>query len=169
MLNWDKIFIPYTLAIGYSQRKAHDRAIERTPNIDNAITTLEKLFRVLRSVEFYSLGCGHGCLINMYALNRISVASRSANCVVKDDYSLCVKNVVQQKLLDLRIVYAAYSCIVLKLCLCTLDVLVCVERIVLEIKLLFLASQIIQPDSLPVITPIALRDIWKWFDIIVWW
>ena len=168
MFNWYKVFVLHSLAVGHSQREAHDWSIERAPNVDDAITALEQLLCVLGCMKRDTFSGRHWRLVDVYTLDRIAISDWSTGCVIKEDHFVCTRNIVQQELLDLRIVYATYPLIVLELCFCALDILVCVERVVVEIKLLLLATQIIQCYFFPVIAPVSLWNTGEWLDVVVW-
>src|SRR5690242_15082657 len=118
-------------------------------------------------MELDSLCSRHWCLVDMDALYWIAVARWSANCMIEQNNSLRARNIIQQQLLDLRVVYSAYPLIVPEVCFCALDVLICVERVVIEIEHLFLTAQVIQCYLFPAVAPVSLRYTWERLDVVV--
>jgi hypothetical protein len=169
VLNGHKILVLNALTIGHSQREAHHWSIEWAPYVHDTVSALEQLLCVLWRMEPNALGGRHRCLVNVHSLHRIAVASWSPDCVIKQNDSICAWDVVQQKLLDLRVVDAAYPLVILELGFVALNVLICVERVVVKIELVLLTAQVIQPYFLPTVTPVPLGDAWKRLNVVVWW
>ena len=103
----------------------------------------------------------------MNTLDWVSVAGRSADRVIEEDDFLYARDIVEQELLDFRVVYAANLRIILELGLCTLDVLICIEGVVIKCELLLLTAQIVQSYFLPAIAPISLWDARKRLDVVM--
>src|SRR5690349_19039754 len=105
----------------------------------------------------------------MNPLNGVTIPCRPPNCMVKENYSACVGNVVQQKLLDLWIIYSAYPFIILEFRFCAFDVLVSIEGVMVEVEFLLLTTQVLQCYFLPGIAPVALWNARQRLYVVVRW
>jgi hypothetical protein len=87
----NKIFIPQGRRAGKAKRIGLDWAIQWTPNIDNAVSSLQELLCLFREMMVYTL-CGrlHG-LIDMYPCYRCPGCSGSgtADGVIEDENLIC--------------------------------------------------------------------------------
>jgi hypothetical protein len=90
-----------------SQRKRLEGLlVQRSPDVDETIATLEKLICLTWEVSANSLSYSRSCLINVYTSHRrtSSIGCLTANSVIKEEDPVRARDVVEEKLFKLWVV-----------------------------------------------------------------
>lgn len=145
VLDRHEVLVAEGAAVGEGQRVGDDGPVQRPPHVDDAIAPLDQLLGLVRQVVLDAHLGRDGRLVDVGARDgsAVGVGPRTADGVVEDEDAVRTGHVVENDLLDLRVVLLLDGVVVDEVLLFRLDALDEGEGVLVEIKILLPAAGIL--------------------------